>query len=333
MELQRKEKSTSSSDDVKQMYEMLKRIERDGPTDFDDFDESDEELDSDDECGGVEESDLAKRLDGIDLNDADAIWSNLSEKERQEFKKIVQSEDVTSILPKYRAWWEKKSTIKLVTEITGAEMNAPKESVEHPSMIESIKDFNQISTKPPAPCVANNLFNVLGAYALMDRFFYGEYETSKIEASIYLLTICSNLRINANFDDLAMAIESIRHDGLNEGYSIDEEDMRQIKRDIESIAEGPYENKPTNTYILAALSELHRLLVATKTELKSNKSNRSTSVSEEPTAGETSTESDNFSKQFTDHKMNAGCQNLEKAKVVAAIKKIEYYLAYANKFH
>lgn len=340
MELQRKEKSasTSQSDDVKQMYEMLKRIEsEEGPIDLDDIDDSDGELDSDDENDyeiGVEDSDLAKRLDGIDLNDADAIWSHLSEQERQEFKNIVQSEDVSSILPKFNAWWEKKGQAKLVTEITDDKTNESKaaDPVEYPPIIAPITDFSRISTKPPAPCVANNLFNVLGAYASMVRFFYGEYETTKIEASTYLLSICGNLRINANYDDLAVAVESIRQDGLNEGYLIDEEDVRQIKRDVECIVEGPYENKPTNIYILAVLSELHRLLVSTKNELKSTKSNQS-APSEQPIAEQKPKESDKFSRHFNDHKVNASCQSLEKAKIVAAIKKIEYYLAYANKFH
>lgn len=339
MALQSKEKSasTSQNDDVKHMYEILKRIENDESIDLDDdFDESDGELDSDDEnyedCDADGEgSDLAKRLEGIDLNDADAIWSNLNEQERQDFKNIIQSEDVSAILPKFKAWWEKKSTVKLVTDITDDEMNGKpvnEVSVEHPPIIESIVDFNRISTKLPASCVVNNLFNVLGAYTSMVRFFYGDYETSKIEAVTYLMSICGNLRTNANFDDLPMAVEAIRQDGLNDGYLIDEEDVRQIKRDIDSIIEGPFENKPTNTYILAALSDLHGLMVATKNELKLNKSK----PAEKPDATEEkATKSQEFSKRFNEQK--ADSSSLEKAKIVATIKKIEYYLAYANKFH
>lgn len=341
MALQSKEKSasTSQNDDVKHMYEILKRIENDES--IVDIDDSDGELDSDDENDDAgaddsegEESDLAKRLEGIDLNNADAIWSNLNEAERLEFKNLVQSEDVTTILPSFKAWWEKKNKIKLVTEITEDGMSEPVANpIEHPSIIESIVDFNRISTKPPASCVVNNLCNALGAYASMVRFFYGEYETSKIEAVTYLMSICGNLRINANYDDLALAIEAIRQDGLNEGYLIDEEDVRQIRRDIDSIVDGPYENKPSNIYILAALSDLHGLLVATKSELKLIKTKPTTSSEEEPTAKEKSTETERFSKRFNDHKMDASCHSLEKAKIVATIKKIEYYLAYANKFH
>lgn len=342
MALQSKEKtaSTSQSDDVKHMIEMLKRIQNDEFLGFDDFDGSngDSELDSDDEDVDVGadvdamESDLAKRLEGIDLDDADAIWSNLNEQERQDFNKIIQSEDVSAILPKFEGWWEKKIKVKLVTEITGDEMNdePAEDSVVHPPIVQSIVDFDRISTKPPASCVVNNLFNVLGAYTSMVRFFYGEYETSKVEAVTYLMSICGNVRTNANYDDLAMAVEAIRQDGINEGYLIDDEDVRQIKRDIDCIVKGPYENKPTNTFILAALSDLHGLMVATKNELKSAKS-RPTMPSQDSVATETAATSQEFSKRFNDHKTNAS--SLEKAKVVAAIKKVEYYLAYANKFH
>lgn len=339
MALQSKEKSASTSqqDDVKHMYEILKRIENDESIDLGEFDESDDdELDSDDEdvdagAADGEASDLAKRLEGIDLNDANALWSQLNEEERNEFKKIVQSEDVSTILPKFEAWWEKKSKVKLVTEVNEDGMSKPPANpVEHPPIIKPIIDFSRISTKPPASCVVNNLYNVLGAYSSMVRFFYGDYETTKVEAIAYFMSICGNFKINANYDDLALAIEAIRQDAFNEGFLFDEEDVRQIKRDMDCIVEGPYENKPSNIYILAALSDLHRLLVATKNELKLNKPKL---LEEKPAAEEKAKESDRFTNRFIDPKIGGSSHSLEKAKIVATIKKIEYYLAYANKFH
>lgn len=345
MALQSKMKNaTSPSDDVKKMHEILKRVESGDQAIDSDFELSDdEELDSDDdEDRPIDDDDLSKRLEGIDLNDADAIWSKLTDSERQEFNKIIQSEDVTSILPKYNAWWELKIKRKLVTEMNGDETgNSEAEPViEHPKIIESIVDFARISTKPPAACVANNLVNVLAGYTSMVRFFYGEYETSKQEAVKYLLSVCANLRTNANFDDADVAIESIRQDAHNEGYAIDEHDRRQMRKDIDNLMEGPIEDKQSNTFILAALSDLHGLLSAVKTEIKSSHSKELVSANTGSSGAddgatssiETNTDSEKFTKRFNDRKVN-GCLNLKKNKLIAIIKKIEYYLAYANKYH
>lgn len=339
MALQSKPKNLS--DDVKQMYEILKRCENNEATDsdFELPDDEDDELDSDDETDMPDDNDLSKRLEGIDLNDADAIWSHLTEAERQEFKKIVQSEDVTSILPKFVGWWEKQIEQKLVTELNGDEKDESEEnSIEHPKIIDTIVDFGRISTRPPASCVVNNLVNVLGSYASMVRFFYGDFESSKNEAVNYVVGICGNLRSNANFDDSDLAIESIRQDGLNEGYSIDESDIRQIKRDVDCLMEGPIQNKQNNTYALAALSDLHRLFAAVKTELRSSKTKpvdssnqvqESSATSNDQSKPSTS-ESETFSTRFNDQQVK---QRLERGKLTAILKKIEYYLAYVSKYH
>lgn len=320
------------SDDVKKMYEILKRVENDEPTDSDLELSDDEGLDSDDDEGTVEDdNDLADRLEGIDLNDAEALWSKLTDSERQEFNKIIQSEDVTSILPEFKAWWERKIKRKLVTEMNGDAADEVEPHVEHPKIIESIVDFSRISTKSPAPCVLNNLKNVLAGYSSMVRFFYGEHGTSKHEAVTYLVSICANLRANANFDDSAVAIESIRQDALNEGYAIDEQDARQMKKDVNHLIEGPIQDKQTNTFVLAALSDLHNLFSTVKAEKKQTDSKPSTSTDEANHQNETMEEGVKFSKRFADQK-TADCQSFRKGQLTAMIKKIEYYLAFVKKY-
>lgn len=340
MTLQSKMKDAPGpSDDVKKMYEILKRIDSEQPFDSD-LELSDEELDSDDDEDLAEDDDLSKRLEGIDLNDADAIWSKLTEIERAEFSKIVESEDVTSILPKFNAWWEKKIKRKLVTEMNGDEYDEPEPEPEHPKIIDTIADFSHISTKPPANCVAHNLKNVLASYALMVRYFYGDYMTSKSEAVSYLLSVCANLRANANFDDSPVAVESVRQDAINEGYSVDEHDMRQLRKDVDHLTDGPIQDKQTNTYVLAALSDLHCLFTVIKAEKKhaeskvaasSHTHSPNTENSQKESSHEPSTESDKFSKRYGDRKISKG-QSLERAKLNAMIKKIEYYLAFVKKY-
>lgn len=324
-----------TSDDVKQMYEILKKMENNEQMDSDSnlSDDEDDELDSDDEEDLLGDDDLSKRLEGIDLNDADAIWSKLTEGERQEFDKIVQSEDVTSILPKFSAWWEKQIQRKLVTELNGDEKDETEVNrVEHPKIVDKIVDFARISTRPPASCILNNLTNVLASYTSMVRFFYGEQETSKHEAISYLMAVCANLRTNANFDDTSLAIESIRQDALNEGYSIDESDLRQMKKDVDHLMAGSIQDKQNNVFVLAALSDLHRLFSAIKIEMKSKPMDTSNQVPNDPASDQQKLESEQFSKRFNDRKVNS-CQNLDKGKLTAIIKKLEYYLAYVSKYH
>jgi hypothetical protein len=62
------------------------------------------DLDSDDseDCN---QEDLLERMKNIDLNDSDAVWNNLSEKERADFHKRIISGQITEFLPKWDPWW------------------------------------------------------------------------------------------------------------------------------------------------------------------------------------------------------------------------------------
>lgn len=59
-------------------------------------------LDSDDESEGA---DLAERLAGIDLDNADQVWEQLSEEERRQFEELLQSGDVSEVVPTWEPWW------------------------------------------------------------------------------------------------------------------------------------------------------------------------------------------------------------------------------------
>lgn len=327
-------------DDVKRMYQMLKRMESNQSMNSD-FDISEEELDSDDE--GVDatadgQSDLSKRLEGINLDDADAIWAKLTVAERQEFEKIVQSDDVSNIMPPFSPWWENKVQKVLIQEINNEEHSVEHEyehSVDHPSIYDSIVDFDTISPKAPAPCVAYNLVNVLAAYTATVRFCMGEHMHNAIEAVNYLMKISANLQTNANFDDQNMAIESVRFESHSAGFSIDVDDVQQMKKDIDFISEGPDPSKQSNVFILAALCDLHRLLIAAKATKKLSHSKQmcpqrqATHASAQCSSN--SPEFQRFAKRFGDHKI-AEFYDVERPKLNATVKKVEYYLAYAKRF-
>lgn len=52
--------------------------------------------------------DLYDRLQNVDLNDADEVWKRLSEQEKLEFQAILNSGDVSQLIPEYEPWWCKR---------------------------------------------------------------------------------------------------------------------------------------------------------------------------------------------------------------------------------
>lgn len=247
--------------------------------------------------------DLSTRLTGIDLNNADAIWGKLTSNEKQEFEEIAKSDDVTKLLPPYEPWWTKK---KLIEEISDANNDS---STDAPEIHKNIVDFTTISSKPPAACVKNNLKNVLAAYVLSVRFFNGDHLSSIHEFSNYFITTCANLKSNSNFDDEHIAIESVVHDCRTEGLTIDNGQVELLYSDVIQISQ-------CFTHILAALSDIYRLLSLAK---------RNKYVKR--TANDTS----DFSKRFFDYEI-VNFQHLDKTKLNSSIKKIEYYLALVAKY-
>lgn len=328
------------SDDMKQMYEILKRMDSTQP----DFDISEEELDSDDDDNNEgnenpnQSVELSERMNGVDLNDADAVWGKLTESERKEFGQIIKDEDVTAILPTFNPWWENKIQKVMITEVNDDQSTAASgtehqySQLHHPNVIETQLDFTNMTKKPPSKCVAHNIINVLAAYTSTVRFFYGEHSTNSYEAVNYLLAVCANLRVNANFNDTSLAIESIRHEAHTEGFTFDESDIQQIQKDIDSITEGPDPVKQTNLYVLAALSDIHSLLTIAKSMRKPKRKEtlESTSCKIIPSK-EQAKEFEKFIQRFGDHKI-VEFQEMDRIKVNTSIKKIEYYLAYVQKF-
>lgn len=344
------------SDDIKRMYRMLKRMEscQSTTSGISDFDISDEEqLDSDDDdeaaaaaAGNVAmvtpptnkpyslnfafvvspDSDLSMRLEGINLNDANAIWARLTDSERKEFEGIVQGDDLSALIPAFSPWWETKAQKPLIEEVATASSHTSAQITEHPAIHTSIADFSKISTKPPAACVNHNLLNVLAAYCSTVRFFVGDHLDMPHEAVAYLISICANLKANINFDDQTQAIDSICFEAHNEGYISEHIDEDLLKRDIDFMVEGPDPSKPCNVYILAALSDVHRLLAAAKAAKKEKTDGAATTASKSGKGFE------NFVQQFGDHKVAQAQYVVEKAKLITCMKKIEYYLAFAKKF-
>lgn len=327
------------SDDFRMMYNDLKRMERTTSMISDISEEGIAFESKPEQSEETQNGDLIERLHGVDLKDADAIWSKLSESERRAVGQVAQQPNMTAILPTFSPWWENKVQRIQISEVNGDHSNVIStehewRDLKHPKIKKTIAEFSQVSKTVSASHIENNLTNVLAAYTSTVRFFYGEHLRSAYEAVKYLFVICSSLKSNASFIDPQLAIESVRREARKEGLTIEECDLQQIKRDIDNITEGPDPNHRTNCYILAALSDLYRLiqLAKSRSALTPQKATGSSSKKMEiiPSKDQVK-ECEQFVNRFGDYKI-VEFINMEKSQMSSTLKKVEYFLAYAKKF-
>lgn len=324
------------SDDVKNMYRDLKRM--DSITSI----ISDISEEGGDQFGEV--GDLADRLHGVDLKDADTIWAKLSESERRDVGKVVQTQNMTAVLPVFEPWWENKVHCIEISEVgsSGSDQSSAVSTehkwrdLKHPKIKKSIAEFSQISAHPPAAHIENNLKNVLAAYTSTVRFFYGEHLRSAYDAVKYLYVICSSFKSNAIFFDSQLAIDAVRQEARREGLTIEDVDVQQIEKDIENITEGPDPNHRTNCYILAALSDLYRLIQLAKSRsslrsLQAKPSGSSSKSMQIIPAQEQVRACNQFINRFGDFKI-VEFISIEKSQIISTQETVEYFLAYAKKF-
>ncbi|XP_031635763.1 uncharacterized protein LOC116348789 [Contarinia nasturtii] len=329
------------SDDIRQMYRDLKRM---GSTTSIISDISEEALTFDskpDDEDSNENTDLAERLHGVDLSDADAIWSKLSESEREQMGRVVQQQNVTAVLPTFNPWWENKVHRIEISEIDADPSNMVStehewRNLQHPKIKKTIADFSQISIEPPTQHIENNLKNVLAAYTSTVRFFYGEHLRSAYEAVKYLFVICSSLKSDdTTFIDSKLAIDAIRVEARKEGLTIEDNDLMQMKKDIDNITEGPDPNHQTNCYILAALSDLYRLFQLAKSRSSSIATKKAFTASSKKLeiipAQDQALEFQQFISRFGDFKI-VEFISMDRKQINSTMKKVEYFLAYAKKF-
>lgn len=296
--------------------------------------------------GANELGDLEDRLHGVDLKDADAIWAKLSESERRDVGQITHKQNMTAVLPVFNPWWEKKVQCIEISEVGSVDSDHQCSAIstehkwrnlKHPKIKKTIADFTQISSKSPAEHIDNNLKNILAAYTSTVRFFYGEHLRSAYDAVKYLFVICSSLKSNPIFIDPKLAIEAIRNEARKEGLTIEDDDVQQIERDIENITEGPDPNHRTNCYILAALSDLYRLIQLAKArssfrsiQLNTVGSSGSKTMEIVPSQDQIR-ECNQFINRFMDFKI-VEFITIDKSQISSTLEKVEYFLAYTKKF-
>ncbi|XP_076761800.1 zinc finger HIT domain-containing protein 2 [Xylocopa sonorina] len=267
--------------------------------------ESEEELDSDDD---ETIPNLERRLQNINLDNADEVWSALTDAEKQEFEALIKNGDIEKFLPQWVPWWTYHSNKKLVEDLD--EKN-DEQTMELPSLID-VPIFNEL--QKASPNVEFNVINVIYAYAYVANYYNGDYLNCPVEATVVFLDLCDNMKVNKIYESPETAIISVIHRVVNCNWlPQDEQTLSAFKEAGNTIIQGP-NKKNKYLYTAIALSQLHRLLTAAKDEISKSKNKIG---------------SKEFSTKFA-QRYNADNINLSKKILLLHCKKLEYYLSWSK---
>ncbi|XP_071557589.1 zinc finger HIT domain-containing protein 2-like [Temnothorax nylanderi] len=306
------EKLKSQENDPAAMMEILKRVhEADLGDDIleDNSDEGstsgeDYPLDSDDE---QELLDLETRLQNVNFEDPNELWSALSEAERQEFEALIKNGEAEKLLPKWVPWWTCRMERKLIQPVE-EDIKDAYSDLKYPALID-VPLFNDV--QKASPCVHFNVTNVIYAYTYIALYYIGDYLNCAEEAAHVFLTICENMRDNKVFKDADSAIESVIENIKSVDWlPQDEQTLAALREAGASILQGPGPEMKT-VYTSAALSELHRLLAAAKKEILTCKRNNQ-----------------EFTKRFSQR--HSDDPSLSRKSILLCLKKLEYYLSWVK---
>ncbi|XP_020299545.1 zinc finger HIT domain-containing protein 2 isoform X2 [Pseudomyrmex gracilis] len=198
----------SDPDNRKKMLEILKRVEAaDLGEILEDNEEGDDicndencSLDSDDE----ELLDLETRLQNVNFENPDELWSVLSDTEKQEFESLLKNGELEKILPAWTPWWA-HSVQKKITELNRE--NIEDTDVSKLPAIVDVPLFPEL--QKASSSVQFNIVNVIYAYAYIALYYYGDYLNCSEDATHVFLMICENMRNNTIFENADSAIESV----------------------------------------------------------------------------------------------------------------------------
>ncbi|XP_058445623.1 zinc finger HIT domain-containing protein 2 [Malaya genurostris] len=305
------------------MMGILKRLEQpeEAYAGIVDEGESVDELDSDD-CDDVPE--LAERLEGVDFDDPNAIWERLTEEERMEFQGMLESGDISTVLPEVEPWWLRVYKVDLIQSATSSALTDGEEDLmqQCPSLRVLIKDFSVISSKEPSPLTKFNLCNILAAYAYVYRYFNGDFGGCSQEVSNLLISISGNLKENQVFEAESMAVESVCHYCIIEQLPVDNDTCLRLRNDMKMFFGGPSNcgQKYRLHFLLAALSDIHRLFSTAKSY-----------IAQKATPGKSEKNKGAFSTKYNDE--NVGSLNsLELSTIRKCLKKIDYMLSFTKDY-
>ncbi|XP_045111172.1 zinc finger HIT domain-containing protein 2-like [Portunus trituberculatus] len=300
---------TVSDESKRKMMEILQRVKSGESV----MEAEDGPLDSDDD---ENEEDLSVRMAGVDLNDSEAVWRNMTEEERQDFQELVKKGNFEELIPAWNAWWDQE--VQLVQEVISGSPTSPSYTANCPGIVE-VPPLSEITKVTPSPCLPYNILNVLAAYVWTVRLFNGDHQDSSQDATEAILTLSSVLASGASYEEAALAVESPKMEAQNHLWLQESEEFANtVRRDVWKILQGPTPSNKTY-YIRAALSEIHVLLNTCKTALAKKK---------RPSGQRKGMFTSSFPEENTQVELKIATLPMVKS----VIKKVEFLLSYAVEY-
>ena len=276
--------------------------------------EEEEEFDSDDDEDPL---DLADRLRGVDLEDAEATWSALTAEERRQFSSLLSSGDVTSVLPDWSPWWSYKVQRKKISEINEPEDRSYVEKC--PKIVKNIPEFSSLCLNP-SEVLKYGLMNILYGYAYAVRYFHGDYTDSASEFVHIIQLLATNLG-GRNYEHADAALEAAASEVSNHQHlAVSLKFSRDVKKDVLDIVRGP--SGSDSYYVLAAVSDMVEMFKRCAKNLKQK--NRSGS-------NRTNTNTTTNLPAWFNHQQYS--PELSSEQVKKHVKKLEFYLSWSRDHH
>ncbi|KAI9553871.1 hypothetical protein GHT06_019141 [Daphnia sinensis] len=203
-----------------------------------------EDLDSDDSEDGYHEN-FISRMKNVDLNDSEAVWSLLNDKEKTEFQQKLSSGEIVELLPNWNPWWiEKPNTPTKEYDVL--------QSMEIPPVKTTIPLLSSMMHKKPNVKVVNGLGNILYGYACASRLYMQDWTGNVNFAVETILAASTILYTNQCFETAQEAITCAQI-SANKLLDISDELNLLVRNDIEQILKN-------RKFLLAALSDISALL-------------------------------------------------------------------------
>merc|ERR1711934_229796 len=244
----------------KKMQDILHRVHRK------EEEEEEDVMDSDDEEDAEE---LEKRLEGVDLEDTNKVWSSLTKEEKRQFQEMVNSGELVGLMPEYTPWWKQRVVLKKIVEVD-EEKGQLDETLRKncPEVCETIPSLRNV-VKNPSPFIKFGLLNLLYGYAYAVKFFNGDYNAGNGAHFVEIIQLLASTLDGQNFDLADTAVEAAASEVNNHHWlTVSLEHSRNVKKDVYELVKGP--TGEDNFYILSALSDLKTVFEATVKDLKNS---------------------------------------------------------------
>lgn len=204
----------------------------------------------DDGADEIDEFELSDGLASLNIDSMKTkdLWNALSECEKNEFKSMLKSGDIASVIPEYKPWW--RMNRKLISSVDDVDKS------RIPGVTSSITKLAELTKIPPSECIQYNLVNVLYSYAYILMYYNGEIHDNATEAALEILEISNNLMMNESFTCLNHAIHSSIFQLFEKKMLfVSNEHSAGIIKEVKCIIEGPCPENPL-CYVTAALCDL-----------------------------------------------------------------------------